>query len=55
MSTLSEINIQNKKVGFIMVTNEADDILVAVKERKNFIIRTVLAIALVILIFFSCF
>ena len=51
MSTLSEISIQNKKVGFIMVTNEADDILVAVKERKNFIIRTVLAIALVILIF----
>ena len=51
VSTLSEINIQNKKVGFIMVTNEADDILVAVKERKNFIIRTVLAIALVILIF----
>ena len=34
-----------------MVTNEANDILIAVAERKNFIIRTVLAIALVILIF----
>ena len=34
-----------------MVTNEANDILIAVSERKNFIIRTVLAIALVILIF----
>tara|TARA_B100001057_G_C22821904_1_gene939761 strand:- start:621 stop:2138 length:1518 start_codon:yes stop_codon:yes gene_type:complete len=51
VSTLSELNIKDKNVGFIMVTNEADDILVAVKERKNFIIRTVLAIALVILIF----
>ena len=34
-----------------MVTEEANDILNAVKERKNFIIRTVLAVALVILIF----
>ena len=38
-----------------MVTNEANDILLAVAERKNFIIRTVLAIALVILIFFFIF
>ena len=34
-----------------MVTEEANDILLAVSERKNFIIRTVLAVALVILIF----
>jgi two-component system sensor histidine kinase ChvG len=33
------------------VTEEANDILNAVKERKDFIIRTVLAVALVILIF----
>ena len=32
--------------GYIVVTNEANDILIAVEERKNFIIRTVLAIAL---------
>ena len=51
VSTLSDLKIKNNRVGFIMVTNEANDILVAVKERKNFIIRTVLAIALVILIF----
>ena len=34
-----------------MVSEEANDILNAVKERKAFIIRTVLAVALVILIF----
>tara|TARA_B000000532_G_scaffold236629_1_gene223152 strand:+ start:7 stop:978 length:972 start_codon:yes stop_codon:yes gene_type:complete len=34
-----------------MVTEEANDILFAVEERKNFILRTVLAVALVILIF----
>ena len=51
VSTISELIIKNKREGFIVVTNEADDILIAIEERKNFIIRTVLAIALVILIF----
>ncbi len=51
VSTISDLKIKNERIGFIMVTNEANDILTAVKERKNFIIRTVLAIALVILIF----
>ena len=51
VSTISEVIIDSSRVGFIMVTNEANDILIAVKERKDFIIRTVLAIALVILIF----
>ncbi len=51
VSTISELKIDNSRIGFIVVTDEADDILIAVKERKNFIIRTVLAIALVILIF----
>ena len=51
VSTLKKINLKNKLVGYIMVTEEANDILIAVEERKNFIIRTVMAIALVILIF----
>ncbi len=51
VSTISHLKINNNIAGFIMVTNEANDILIAVEERKNFIIRTVLAIALVILIF----
>ena len=51
VSTVSELKLKNVKTGYIVVTNEANDILIAVAERKNFIIRTVLAIALVILIF----
>ena len=51
VSTLSKIKIKKKIVGYIVVSEEANDILNAVKERKDFIIRTVLAVGLVILIF----
>ncbi len=51
LSTLSKVKIKNEDKGFIVITEEANDILLAVKERKNFILRTVLAIALVIIIF----
>ena len=51
VSTLSKINFDGKDVGYIVVSEQANDILNAVKERKAFIIRTVLAVALVILIF----
>jgi len=51
VSTLSRIQLNEKDVGYIVVSEEANDILNAVKERKAFIIRTVLAVALVILIF----
>ena len=51
VSTLSQVQIKERKIGYIIVTEEANDILFAVEERKNFIIRTVLAVALVILIF----
>ena len=51
VSTLSKIKLNKKDKGYIVVSEEANDILNAVKERKAFIIRTVLAVALVILIF----
>ena len=51
VSTISELKLKDQSAGYIVVTNEANDILTAVSERKNFIVRTVLAIALVILIF----
>ena len=38
-------------IGYILVSEQANDIINAVKERKDFIIRTVIAVALVILIF----
>ena len=49
--TLNKVSIEKKLVGYILVSEQANEIIVAVKERKNFIIRTVLAVALVILIF----
>ena len=51
VSTLSKVYITGELNGYVIVTEEANDILFAVEERKNFIIRTVLAVALVILIF----
>jgi two-component system sensor histidine kinase ChvG len=51
VSTLSKIKVSGKDIGYIVVSEEANDILNAVKERKDFIIRTVLSVALVILIF----
>ena len=51
VNTLSKITINKKEIGFIVVSEESNDILNAVKERKDFIIRTVIAVGLVILIF----
>ena len=49
--TLKEVLINDEKVGYILVSEQANEILVAVDERKDFIIRTVLVLALAILIF----
>ncbi len=51
VSTLSKIEFQNKGIGYIVVSEQANDIIIAVKERKAFIIRTMIAVAIVILIF----
>ncbi len=51
VSTLSKVNIDNKNIGFIVVSEQANDIVIAVKERKAFIVRTMIAVAIVILIF----
>jgi len=49
--TLNKVLIKEKIVGYILVSEQANEIIVAVKERKNFITRTVLAVGLVIFIF----
>jgi len=51
VQTLNKVLIEKETVGYILVSEQANEILVAVDERKDFIIRTVLAVALVILIF----
>ncbi len=49
--TIDSIKIDGKNKGFIVVSETANDILTAVDERKNFILRSVFIAALVILIF----
>ena len=51
VSTLSKIKFQNIDIGYIVVSEQANDITIAVKERKAFIIRTMIAVVIVILIF----
>jgi len=51
VKTLGDVNIKEQILGYVMVTEQANEILTAVEERKNFILRTVLAIAIVIFIF----
>ena len=49
--TINNVLINDKIKGYIAVIEKANDILVAVEERKNFILRTTLAIAIAIFIF----
>ena len=49
--TLKLVKVDGESKGYIVVSEIANDILIAVDERKNFILRTVFSVALVIFIF----
>ena len=49
--TINLVKTDGEKKGYIVVSEIANDILVAVDERKNFILRTVFSVGIVILIF----
>ena len=49
--TIDMMKIDGENKGYIVVSEIANDILIAVEERKNFILRSVFIAALVILIF----
>ncbi|MBA1338616.1 MAG: two-component system, OmpR family, sensor histidine kinase ChvG [Pelagibacterales bacterium] len=49
--TINPVRINEKNKGYIVISEVANDILIAVDERKNFILRTVFSVALVIFIF----
>ena len=51
VTTINVVRIDQKNKGYIIVSEIANDILIAVEERKNFILRTVFVVALVIIIF----
>ncbi len=49
--TMKNVNNGDKNLGYLIITETANDIKVAINERKSFIIRTALFVAIVILIF----
>jgi len=49
--TVDSVKIDGENKGYIIVSEIADDILIAIDERKNFVLRTVFSVALVIFIF----
>ncbi len=51
IKTLNGLKIESKVLGYIQVTEQANEILTAVEERRNFILRTVIAIAIAIFVF----
>ncbi len=51
VSTIQNIDINKQNLGYIVISESSNEIVTAVEERKNFVIRTVMAVAFVILIF----
>ena len=51
LTTIKNVNIDGINIGFLAITENANEIRVAINERKSFIVRTAFAVAIVILIF----
>ena len=51
LTTIKNVMRKDQNVGYLAITENANDIKAAVDERKTFIIRTAIAVGLVILIF----
>ena len=49
--TIKNVMKNSKNVGFVTITENANDIKAAIEERKSFILRTAIAVGIVILIF----
>ncbi len=51
LTTIKNVMQKGKNIGYLAITENANDVKAAIDERKTFVIRTALAIGLVILIF----
>jgi len=51
LTTIKNINVEGNTIGYLAITQNANDIKVAINERKNFITRTAILVAIVIIIF----
>ena len=51
LTTIKNVNVNGKNIGFLAISENANDIRSAISERKSFIVRTAIAVAVVILVF----
>ena len=51
LTTIKNVMQSGKNVGYLAITENANDVKTAIDERKTFIIRTAIAVGIVILIF----
>ena len=51
LTTIKNVMRNDKNIGYLAITENANDIKAAIDERKTFIIRTAMAVGIVILIF----
>ena len=51
LTTIKNVMKDGKNIGYLAITENANDVKAAIDERKSFIIRTAIAVGLVIIIF----
>ena len=51
LTTIKNVNVNGINIGFLAISENANDIRAAINERKTFILRTAFVVAIVILIF----
>ena len=51
LTTIKNVMQKDKNIGYLAITENANDIKAAIEERKTFVIRTAIAVGIVIFIF----
>ena len=51
LTTIKNVKFGEKNIGYLAISENANDIRAAIQERKNFIIRTAILVTIVVLIF----
>ena len=51
LTTIKNVTVKGESIGYLAISENANEIRTAINERKNFIIRTAFVVAIVIFIF----
>ena len=51
LTTIKNVNVDGKNVGFLAISQNANEIRTAINERKSFVIRTAFVVVIVIIVF----